>query len=88
MIMAGHDIEGKVVMHICDNPACFRYDHLRVGTQIDNIHDMFAKGRGRKPAPIKHGTYAGVQRHYKDHTPLCHECIEASRDYSRKRVRK
>jgi hypothetical protein len=37
--------EGLVVMHICDTPACFRYEHLRLGTQLDNIADMTAKGR-------------------------------------------
>jgi len=35
------------VMHLCDNPACIRYDHLRVGTRSDNMLDMEAKGRGR-----------------------------------------
>ena len=38
-------IEGKVVMHHCDNPACFRYDHLRIGTQAENLADMVEKGR-------------------------------------------
>ena len=46
MIMAGHDIEGLEVMHICDNPPCFRYDHLRIGTHADNMADRKAKGRG------------------------------------------
>jgi hypothetical protein len=50
-------IEGKVVMHACDNPACYRYDHLRIGTQADNTRDMDSKGRRRtKPSPgSKHG---------------------------------
>ena len=38
-------IEGKVVMHKCDNPACYRYDHLAIGTQTDNMRDMSDKGR-------------------------------------------
>ena len=37
--------DGMVVMHVCDTPACYRYDHLRLGTQLDNIADMTAKGR-------------------------------------------
>ena len=41
-------IAGKVVMHACDNPPCYRYDHLRIGTQQDNVDDKYAKGRGRK----------------------------------------
>lgn len=37
----------QVVMHLCDNPACFRLDHLQLGTQADNLADMRAKGRAR-----------------------------------------
>ena len=37
--------DGMVVMHVCDTPACYRYDHLRLGTQLDNIADMTTKGR-------------------------------------------
>lgn len=35
------------VLHKCDNPPCFRIDHLFVGTAVDNALDMMAKGRGR-----------------------------------------
>jgi hypothetical protein len=48
MVMAGHDIEGQVVMHLCDNPACFRYDHLSIGTHADNVADRHAKGRTQR----------------------------------------
>lgn len=37
----------EVVRHTCDNPPCFRYSHLVRCTQLDNIADMVAKGRGR-----------------------------------------
>jgi DNA-binding transcriptional regulator YiaG len=40
---------GERVMHECDNPPCFRYEHLRRATQADNIADMMAKGRHRTP---------------------------------------
>lgn len=33
------------VMHTCDNPKCWKYGHLKVGTRADNCHDADAKGR-------------------------------------------
>ena len=33
------------VLHDCDNPPCFRYDHLRLGTVADNTRDMHERGR-------------------------------------------
>lgn len=41
-------IAGRVVMHVCDNRLCYRYDHLRVGSHADNQADMVAKGRNRR----------------------------------------
>lgn len=51
---------GREVMHRCDNPPCFRLDHLRLGTRQDNAADMAAKGRsgrGNRPrrATCRHG---------------------------------
>lgn len=36
-----------VVMHVCDNPCCVNPDHLRLGSQQENIKDCFSKGRGK-----------------------------------------
>lgn len=37
--------DGFVVMHTCDVPACVNPDHLRIGTQRENMNDMISKGR-------------------------------------------
>lgn len=44
-----------VVLHTCDNVACVNPEHLRIGTQADNVRDMVAKGRGVFP----HGEASG-----------------------------
>lgn len=41
----GISTNGSVVMHNCDNPACFNPLHLSLGTQQDNLKDMRLKGR-------------------------------------------
>ncbi len=45
---------GSVVRHLCDNPPCCNPAHLAVGTQSDNIRDMYAKGRANVPSGLLH----------------------------------
>ncbi|ASN73324.1 HNH endonuclease [Acinetobacter phage vB_AbaP_B1] len=38
------DIDGKVVMHTCDNPRCINPEHLELGSVADNHRDRVSKG--------------------------------------------
>ena len=45
MIKHGDIPDGMYILHSCDNPACVNPEHLRVGTQKDNIMDRTIRGR-------------------------------------------
>lgn len=47
--------KGMLVLHKCDTPMCCNPDHLFLGTQKDNIVDMYRKGRGVDNRGEKHG---------------------------------
>ena len=59
---------GMKVLHKCDVRACVNPDHLFIGTQKENVHDMMNKGRNRvKPLPgelnpMAKLTYESVQK--------------------------
>lgn len=42
---------GVVVRHRCDNPKCVNPGHLLIGTQKDNIDDMWRRNRASLPPP-------------------------------------
>jgi len=45
--------DGLYLCHRCDTPACYRVDHLFLGTQRDNLADMTTKGRRRNGNEVK-----------------------------------
>lgn len=47
--------EGKAILHTCDNPCCVNPYHLKVGTQKENMQDMYEKNRNRSKDTYKSG---------------------------------
>ena len=47
--------QGQHILHSCDNPPCVNPNHLRIGTNAENIADKVAKGRQAKQKGIEHG---------------------------------
>jgi len=45
---------GKIILHVCDVPACVNPAHLKIGTHKDNMQDMLQKGRGNKVRGERH----------------------------------
>lgn len=46
---------GMCILHKCDVRNCVNPEHLTLGTQLENIADMLAKGRGAPPPPPTYG---------------------------------
>ncbi len=47
--------ENLKILHSCDNPSCVNPDHLRVGTQVENIKDRVERNRGSRMKYDKNG---------------------------------
>lgn len=40
--------DGMYVLHTCDNRCCVNPSHLYIGTQLENMADMYVRGRANK----------------------------------------
>ncbi len=67
------------VLHKCDNKACVNPDHLFLGTRLDNIRDMDAKGR-RVTLPPR-GENSGQSKLTHDQASRIIELYETGRYY-------
>lgn len=71
------DIKGKVVRHTCDNPRCVNPDHLLIGTQQDNMNDMYGRGRTMKAT----GEFNGQAKLTKEDVLYIREhCVKGCRE--------
>ena len=87
--------KGMYVCHKCDNPSCMNPDHLFIGTNLDNIKDMWAKGRGKPPPDVKSSRTECPKGHPFDeqntyHYPFhngrrCRECHKLDQRRARKK---
>jgi hypothetical protein len=46
-------LPGLFVLHSCDNRKCVNPNHLREGTQLENVQDMWARGKPYVPPTKK-----------------------------------
>lgn len=53
LVFVGRIPQGQCVLHHCDRPDCINPDHLFLGSRVDNVADMRAKGRAKNPPKIQ-----------------------------------
>ena len=53
------------LLHTCDNPSCVNPEHLKLGTQSDNMQDCFKKNR-HPSAKITYEEAAEIRNLYKN----------------------
>jgi len=58
--------EGLVIRHDCDNPSCVNPNHLRLGTQKNNMEDMVKRGRNKNVIKLDDDTIRQIRLLYHD----------------------
>lgn len=72
------------ICHRCDNPSCYRPEHLFAGTQIDNMRD--ASNKGRMSKKINKEDILEILR-LRNHENLSHRKIAHRYNVSHSRIR-
>jgi HNH endonuclease len=53
--------KGELVRHLCDNKLCINPEHLRKGTQMENVQDAIKNGRIRRGSQRPEALYDELQ---------------------------
>lgn len=65
--------QGKIIMHLCDNPPCVNPQHLKAGTTSQNIqHARDIKPYPRKEKCFRGHLYSGLDSSGWNHCKTCH----------------
>jgi len=76
---------GKFALHGCDNPPCVNFDHIRPGTQSENIIEARAKGRFTQHRKRKDKCSRGHDYSIYGNRQVCRTCwaLTAKQRYKR-----
>ena len=56
--------DGLKILHSCDNPPCINPDHLRQGTQADNVADAVSRNRQRSSRKLQWSEVGEIRNRY------------------------
>lgn len=69
-------------LHSCDNPSCVRPDHLRDGTQLENVADAMQRTPGASVPPHRPGSHNGFSKLTEADVTLIRELAATGESYA------
>lgn len=95
LIHYGEEINSMYALHRCDNPPCVNFNHLFLGTILDNHRDMIAKGRDSLNKERRARTHCRQGHEYTEENTgdhygrrCCKECNRLYQASDQRRLRK